>query len=93
VRASLGDVTFALLSEHGLLEYTSNAPEFHKSLARLFGNGATVIEKIIVKELFRKLGLTSSLHSPFDYEESIEAVRMVYFVEAGLKRDRRHSLD
>ena len=89
VRASLGDSTFALISERGVLERSSNAIEFHKDLERLLGNGASMIEKIIVRELFRKLGLTSPLQSPFDYEESLVAVRMVYFVEAGLKRERR----
>jgi hypothetical protein len=90
VKASLGDPIVGVLKDRGLLEHASNGAEFHKQLQTLFGNSTTIIEKIIVKELFRKLELACTLNYPFGYEESLETARAVFFVEAGLKRDRKN---
>lgn len=43
---------------HFKLDQLANNPsQLHETLARVFGNGAAVLEKIILKELYKRLDL------------------------------------
>ncbi len=86
VRAALGQAILGVLNGQGLFNEATSPKEFHKKLQTVFGNGATVLEKVIVKDLFRKLNIPYNSQEPFDYGEALErAKEACVVVEAGAK--------
>lgn len=81
LRDTLGPDVLEILVSKGLLDDSEHPQEFHRKLASVFGNGATVLERVIMKELFRRLALPPIASSPFDFLESVttakEAVSLV----------------
>jgi len=51
--------------------------EFHEALFSIFGEGSKVIEKLIVKSLYEKLGL--------DYKEAYESLSLIEAIEKAKK--------
>jgi hypothetical protein len=82
IRGALGQAILGVLTDQGLFDKASNPKEFHKKLQSVFGYGATVIEKVVIKDLFRKLNLLYNTHGPFDYGEALETARETCAVEA-----------
>src|SRR5712692_3737916 len=82
---ALGRNVLEILTSKGLLDDTNNSKEFDRKLQLLFGNGAAVLERIVVKDLDRKLGIRYDSQASFDYEKSLETAREVCFVESRLK--------
>jgi hypothetical protein len=89
VREAVGDAlgrnVLEILTTKGLLDTANNSKEFDRKLQSLFGNGATVLERIVVKDLNRKLGIRYDSQASFDYEKSLETAKEVCFVESRLK--------
>ncbi|HZY47780.1 MAG TPA: hypothetical protein VFE96_08300 [Candidatus Bathyarchaeia archaeon] len=85
VKAALGQAILGILSDQGLFDNALDPKEFHRKLQTVFGNGATVIEKIIIKELFRKLSLPYSSSDFFSYSEDLERARRACVTEAPTK--------
>ena len=81
VSNALGRYVLDVLASKGLLDHSSNAKEFDRSLQSIFGNGASVLERIIVKDLYRKLGIPYDSEAGFDYEKSLEAAKKVCFAK------------
>jgi hypothetical protein len=81
---SLGRNVLEILTSRGLLDDASNSKEFDKKLQLLFGNGAVVLERIVVKDLDRKLGIRYDSEESFDYAKSLETAKEVCFVESRL---------
>jgi hypothetical protein len=81
----LGRYVLDVLASKGLLDNSDNAREFDRGLQSLFGNGAFVLEKIVVKDLYRKLSIPYDFDAGFDYEKSLNTAREVCFVESRLK--------
>ena len=75
VKAALGQAILGILSDQGLFDKVTDPKEFHRKLQTVFGNGATVIEKIIIKDLFRKLSLPYTSQDSFNYGEDLERAR------------------
>ena len=82
---ALGRNVLEILTSKGLLDASNNAKEFDLKLQSLFGNGAAVLERIVVKDLNRKLGIPYDSEARFDYERSLETAKEVCFVESRLK--------
>ena len=82
---ALGRNVLEILTSKGLLDASNNAKEFDLKLQSLFGNGATVLERIVVKDLNRKLGIPYDSEARFDYEKSLETAKEVCFVGSSLK--------
>ncbi len=53
--------------------YAEKPSELHRELSRVFGSGATTLERMITKELFQRLDLHYS--NEFDFETSINVAR------------------
>jgi hypothetical protein len=89
VREAVGDAlgrnVLEILTSKGLLDDASNSKEFDRKLESLFGNGAAVLERIVVKDLNRKLGIRYDSEASFDYEKSLETAREVCFAESRLR--------
>jgi hypothetical protein len=85
VANALGRNILELLVSKGLLDNSNNAKEFDRTLQSLFGNGSSVIERIVVKDLYRKLSIPYDSTARFDYEKSLETAIAVCFVENRLK--------
>ncbi len=89
VREAVGDAlgrnVLEILTSKGLLDASNNSKEFDSKLQSLFGNGAAVLERIVVKDLNRKLGIPYDSEASFDYEKSLETAKEVCFVESRLK--------
>jgi hypothetical protein len=82
IRGALGQAILGVLSDQGLFDKASNPKEFHAKLQSVFGNGAIVIERVIIKDLFRKLNISYTSQGPFDYREALERAREACVVEA-----------
>jgi len=82
---ALGRNVLEILTSKGLLDDASNSKEFDRKLELLFGNGAVVLERIVVKDLNRKLGIRYDSEASFDYEKSLETARETCFMESRLK--------
>ena len=85
VKSALGQVILGVLNSQGLFNEATAPKEFHKKLQTIFGNGATVLEKVIVKDLFRKLNIPYNSRDLFDYGEALEKAREACAVEAPTK--------
>jgi len=82
---ALGHNVLEILTSKGLLDDASNSKEFDRKLQTLFGNGAAVLERIVVKDLNRRLGIRYDSEARLDYERSLENAREVCFVGSRLK--------
>jgi hypothetical protein len=82
---ALGRNVLEILTAKGLLDDASNSKEFDRKLELLFGNGAAVLERIVVKDLNRKLGIRYDSEARFDYGKSLETAKEVCFVGSRLK--------
>lgn len=60
------------LDQHG-----KNPKEFHENLRTIFKDGATTLEKVIIKELYLTLGLPYREREPFDFEEHVNLALQV----------------
>jgi hypothetical protein len=81
---ALGRNVLEILASKGLLDDASNSREFDRKLQLFFGNGAVVLERIVVKDLDRKLGIRYDSEASFDYSKSLETAREVCMVESRL---------
>jgi len=75
IRGALGQAILGVLTDQGLFDKASVPKEFHMKLQSAFGNGATVIEKVIIKDLFRKLNIPYASQGSFEYGEALERAR------------------
>lgn len=75
LKDTLGPDVLEILVSKGLLDDSEHPQEFHRKLASVFGNGATVLERAITKELFRRLGLPPIKNLPFDFFESVTTAK------------------
>jgi hypothetical protein len=82
---ALGHNVLEILTSKGLLDDASNSREFDRKLQSLFGNGAVVLERIVVKDLSRKLGMRYDSEARLDYEKSLETAKEVCFLGSRLK--------
>ncbi len=82
---ALGHNVLEILTSKGLLDDASNSREFDRKLQTLFGNGAAVLERIVVKNLNRKLGIRYDSEARLDYEKSLETAKEVVFVGSRLR--------
>ena len=85
IRAALGEAILGVLNGQGLFNEATDPKEFHRKLQSVFGNGATVLEKVIVKDLFRKLNVPYNSQESFDYGEALERAKEACTVEAPTK--------
>ena len=81
IKDSMGPQILGMLRDRGFLDHPSDSAQFHKQLTTLFGNGAAVLEKIIVKELFHKLNLAYDSSGQFDYGNALARARQVCILE------------
>jgi len=52
-----------------------NPAAFHRNLYAIFNEGAIVLEKIIVKELFRRLNMPYTVRGDFDFARCVSQAR------------------
>lgn len=81
---ALGQNVMEIIASKGLLDDAGNSKDFHRKLQSIFGNGAIVLERIVVKDLDRKLGIRYDSEADFDYAKSLETARDVCMVESRL---------
>jgi hypothetical protein len=65
--------TLKTLLSHSLETYAEKPIELHRELSRVFGSGATTLERMITKELFQRLSLRYS--NELDFETSVNLAR------------------
>jgi hypothetical protein len=65
--------TLKTLLNHSFETYAEKPAELHRELSRVFGFGATTLERMITKELFQKLDLHYS--TQLDFETSVNLAR------------------
>ncbi|TMI27385.1 hypothetical protein E6H36_03500 [Candidatus Bathyarchaeota archaeon] len=61
----------ALVSCYHLDEQAKTAGEVHRILWKVFNNGALVLEKLIVKTLYRELNVAQDERSAFEFEPMV----------------------
>jgi len=65
------EASFSIRKEH----IPANLTEFAKALERIFGPGASYLEKLIVKRLYEKLGLEFANAESLDFLECVDNVK------------------
>jgi hypothetical protein len=89
VREAVGDAlgrnVLEILASKGLLDDASNSKEFDRKLQSFFGNGAAVLERIVIKDLDRKLGIRYDSEANFDYQKSLETAKEVCLMESRVR--------
>ena len=83
LRDALGGDVLQILESRGLLRCADDPSEFDRQLQSFFGSGAKVLERLVVKELYRELGIAHDSVS-FNYGESLDIAKEFCFVEARL---------
>lgn len=78
IRAALGTSSMKAILFHLGPVQLENPKEFHIKLFLIFGKGTEVLEKIIVKELFRRLSLPYEEKRVFDFEGYVYYAKEVY---------------
>ena len=68
----------AILFHIELGHYVDDPIEFHRNLYALLGNGANVLEKIIAKELFRRLDIPYEKKGNFDFARYVNEARELF---------------
>ena len=64
--------TLKTLLSHSLETYAEKPNELHRELSRVFGSSATTLERMITKELFRRLDLH---YYDLDFEACVNLAR------------------
>jgi hypothetical protein len=73
---TLGSIVMQTLKtvlSYSLETYAEKPNELHRELSRVFGSGATTLERVIAKELFQRLSLHYS--DELDFETSVNLAR------------------
>jgi hypothetical protein len=73
---TLGEIVMQTLKtvlSHPLETYADKPSELHHELSRVFGSGATTLERMITRELFQRLSLRYS--NELDFETSVNLAR------------------
>ena len=65
--------TLKTVLSYSLEMYAEKPSELHRELSRVFGSGATILERMITKELFQRLSLRYS--NELDFETSVNLAR------------------
>jgi hypothetical protein len=65
--------TLKTLLSHSLETYADKPSELHRELSKVFGSSATTLERMITKELFRRLSLRYS--NELDFETSVSLAK------------------
>ena len=68
----------AVLLNVELTHHTSNPEVFHRNLHGIFNDGALILEKVIIKELFRKLGVPYEEKSDFDFVGHVNHAKKLF---------------
>ena len=85
VGSALGRNVLEVPVSKRLLDNSGSLREFDRELQSLFGDGASVLERLVVKDPYRKLSIPYESEAPFDYEESLITAREVCRAETSLK--------
>ena len=72
---ALGPDVLEILSSKGLLDNSDNPQRFEGQLRSIFFDGAKVLERLIVKDLYRKLGIPYDSAARFEFSKSIETAK------------------
>ena|SRR5437868_565812 len=86
IRDLLGESSMRAILYHLSLERVASDPQaFDKKLRELLNAPATIIEEVIIKDLFKRLDLLYSPKGAFDFQRYASAAREFY-VSRGRKR-------
>ena len=86
MRALLGEeARQATLFHLNVPDYENHPKEFHVHLGVMFKEGAPIIEKVIVKDVYNRLDLRLDESGKFDYEHS-----MKYAFDEAARRQSKH---
>lgn len=64
-------------------QYLDDPETFHGNLYAVFNEGAIVLEKVIVKELFRKLNMPYKVRGDFDFTKCISQAKKRFIESQG----------
>jgi hypothetical protein len=87
---SIVDVLENIMGERGLKailfhidlgNYLEDPSRLHRDLCTIFGVGAEHLEKLMVKELFRRLNLRFEENGNFDFGKCVEQARELFMMK------------
>jgi len=84
LRKVIGDSGIrALFFNIELSQYLDEPGKFHRNLYAVFNEGAIVLEKVIVKELFRRLNMPYKVRGDFDFARCISEAKKRFIESQG----------
>ena len=75
-----GAVTRSLFFRLKLDQRIDDPGEFHRQLQSVLSAGAIVLEKSIVRELFRRLNISCEEERPFEFEKCVDRAKKIFAV-------------
>ncbi|MBI2183610.1 MAG: hypothetical protein HYU39_01475 [Thaumarchaeota archaeon] len=82
LRNTLGESCMqAVLHRLNLAKHADKPSDFHASLYSIFNQGAIVLEKMIVKELYRRLNMVYEERDDFNLEESVNVAKRIVMMK------------
>ena len=79
IKDALGKDALEILVSKGLLDNSNEPKKLERQLATIFGTGHTVLERIIVKTLYRKLRVPYDSTLNFDYAKALVVAKNALF--------------
>jgi len=79
----------AVLSNIELTRCADNPEEFHKDLYEIFNEGASIIERVIIKELFQKLRVPYKDEGNLDFAVKIDHAKALFATRQRATMDRK----
>ena len=81
VRDGLSPTILEILRERNMLDDPTDTHEFHRRLVSMFGSSSDILERLVVKEFYRRLRLAYDSESYLSYEDCIDDAKGVWLVK------------
>ena len=59
-------------------QFIDNTEEFHRDLCLILGETAVILEKVVIKELFRRLGIEYEERGDFDFATYVNYAKELF---------------
>lgn len=63
-------------------QFIDNPEEFHRDLCLIFGETAVILEKVVVKELFRRLDIEYGERGDFDFSVYVKHAKELFMAKS-----------
>jgi hypothetical protein len=63
-------------------QFIDNPEEFHRDLCLIFGEAAVILEKVVIRELFSRLGIEYEERGDFDFSAYVKHAKELFIAKS-----------